>query len=202
MRSALRDAGYGHDDPLVVGLQRGPGQPEYVVQGVTGDGAPVTPSTRVYVASLSKQFVAACAALLVDAGELDVDSALSDHVPELPGWATEVRVRHLIAHTAGLPEDVEIDDEDRTSAGVLDALSRLPRLLRPPGGTFEYSNPGYVGLATVVERAAGQSLPAFAQRRLFRTAGDGGHALLGGTGSVTSGQRSAEGSASGAAVTR
>lgn len=169
MSSALIGCGgYGREEPVLVGLQRGTTLPDYACQGMTGDGEPFTAQTRVYAASLSKQFTGLCAALLVTSGELDIASPLSDCLPQLPGWAAEVRVRHLIFHTAGLPEDVEVDDDqDRTSAGVLGALSRLSRLPRPPGLTFAYSNAGYVCLAAVVERAAGQSLPAFAERRLF-----------------------------------
>ncbi|YCK42745.1 serine hydrolase domain-containing protein [Actinomadura sp. ATCC 39365] len=134
-----------------------------------------TPTTVLYAASLSKQMTAACAALLVRDGALDMESPLSRWLPELPGWAGAVRIRHLVHHTAALPADAEIDAlqgaADRTTPGVLAALTRFPALDRPPGTAHAYSNAGYVCLAAVLERASGLPLPDLAHRRLFAPLG-------------------------------
>ncbi|AGZ43926.1 beta-lactamase [Actinoplanes friuliensis DSM 7358] len=154
--SLVRLAGYGPRDPVLVGAQLDDAPPVLL----PGGRAPL-----VYIASLSKQFTAACAALLVRQGRLDVESSLARWMPELPAWAATVRVRHLIHHTSGLSFDEARHAEcDRTTAGVLAALDHLDSR---PGTEFRYSNAGYVCLATVVERAAGQPLPRFAQDHLF-----------------------------------
>jgi CubicO group peptidase (beta-lactamase class C family) len=79
----------------------------------------------------------------------------------------------LAYHTAALPA-AEIDaamttagDTDRTTQGVIDTLSQFPTLQRQPGTRYVYSGAGYVCLAAVVQRAAGQPLPDFARRHLF-----------------------------------
>jgi CubicO group peptidase (beta-lactamase class C family) len=173
-------AGYGRDEPIVVGMQQRHAAPVFVAQGLTRTGHPLGGTTRVYTASLSKQMAAACAALLVQRGVLDLDGALSRWLPELPAWADTVRLCHLVHHTAGLPLDTQVDvvmaetgGTDHTSQRVLDALARFRALQRPPGTGYVYSNAGYVCLAMVVQRVAGQPLPRFARDHLFDPLGMG-----------------------------
>ncbi|HEY0239409.1 MAG TPA: serine hydrolase domain-containing protein [Friedmanniella sp.] len=156
-------AGYEPSDPLVVGVQRVDGPPELVASGRTPGGELLGAGTVVYTASLAKQVTAACAALLVQRHRLDLESTLASWVPELPGWADEVAVRHLISHTSGLPEvdrygELERAGLDRTTAGVVGALVRHDRLDCAPGTEHRYSNAGYVCLGLVVARAAGLPL--------------------------------------------
>ncbi|MEW9553004.1 serine hydrolase domain-containing protein [Nonomuraea sp. NPDC050783] len=165
-------AGYGADDPLVVGVRHGGAPPVFLAQGRAATGEPLAAGTVVYAASLSKQITAACAALLVRRGLLDLDSALTRWLPELPAWTGSVRVRHLVSHTSGLPEGVEFDELHRagldlTTAAVLDGLARFDGLACPPGTEHRYSNTGYVCLAVVVERAAGRPLADFAREHVF-----------------------------------
>jgi CubicO group peptidase (beta-lactamase class C family) len=174
LRECIAAAGYGRDEPILLGVQRQHEAPLFVAQGLTRTGQSLRGTTVFYAASLSKQFVAACAALLVQRGGLDMDSALSGWLPELPDWAGTVRLRHLVHHISALPSDAQVDavmaaagGTDHTSQRVIDALSRFPALERQPGTEYVYSNPGYVCLAIVVARAAGQPLPDFARRHLF-----------------------------------
>ncbi|MEV6149173.1 serine hydrolase domain-containing protein [Nonomuraea sp. NPDC052129] len=172
MATLVSEAGYRSDEPIVVGIQQGGAPPVLLAQGLSSTGGPVTAATLAYAASLSKQMTAACAALLAQAGVLDMESALSRWLPRLPAWAGTVRLRHLVHHTAALPADSEIDaiiaeDDDRTTPGIIQALARFPALDHRPGTEHVYSNAGYVCLAAVVERAADMPLPDFAQHHLF-----------------------------------
>ncbi|MEV2238404.1 serine hydrolase domain-containing protein [Micromonospora sp. NPDC049891] len=153
-------------------VQRGAGPVVVVAQGAVAGGGPLTAATRVYTASLSKQFTAACAALLVRQGRLDIETPLARWLPELPSWASAIRLRHLVHHIAGLPADEHIDatlgdDEDRTTAAVITALRRVSSPHRPPGTAFAYSNAGYVCLGLAIQRAAGQPLADLARHHLF-----------------------------------
>lgn len=172
-------AGYGAHDPLMVGVQQDGAPPVFLARGRTATGEPLTAGAIVYTASLSKQVTAACAALLVRQGRLDVESTLAQWMPELPAWAGGVRLRHLISHTSGLPEGVEFDDLhrarlDRTTAGVIAALARLDHLISTPGTEHRYGNAGYVCLAVIVERAANRPLPGFAREHVFAPLGMAG----------------------------
>jgi CubicO group peptidase (beta-lactamase class C family) len=155
-------AGYTPRDALVVGVQRADRPPEFFASGRTPAGDPVGAETGVYTASLAKQVTATCAALLVQQGRLQPESSLATWMPELPGWARKVQVRHLVSHISGLPSTHDDDREraglDRTTAGVIDALARRDRLDHAPGTRHRYSNAGYVCLGLVVARAAGRPL--------------------------------------------
>ena len=161
---------------MLVAVQRGSGPATVVVQAAAGQRVPVTADDRCYIASLSKQFTAACAALLLTTGRLDIDSPLARWLPELPAWSSTIRLRHLVHHLAGLPADQRIDElvgdqQDRTSTAVIAALARFPVLDRLPGTAFDYSNAGYVCLALALQRAAGQHLPDLAHQHIFEPLG-------------------------------
>jgi len=164
LQKFIAAAGYESTSPIVVGAQ--------LVDPVFHGGGGLTADTAVYTASLSKQITAACIALLVRQGRLNVDVPLAQWMPELPAWSRTVRLRQLIHHTSGLPEGVHIDDflrskPARTTDDVVHALTRRDHLDRMPGDAHVYSNAGYVCLAVVVSRAAGQPLPSFAQEHIF-----------------------------------
>ncbi|MEV0234150.1 serine hydrolase domain-containing protein [Nonomuraea sp. NPDC050786] len=172
LTALLPEAGYRSDEPVMVGIQQRGAPPVLLAQGMTSASEPVTATTLAYAASLSKQMTAACAALLARRGTLDMESPLSHWLPRLPAWAGAIRLRHLVHHTAALPADSKVDailagDADRTTSGIIQALTCFPALERRPGTAHVYSNAGYVCLAAVVERAADMSLPDFAQRHLF-----------------------------------
>jgi CubicO group peptidase (beta-lactamase class C family) len=164
-------AGYRPGEPVLAAVRAGGRPAEVVTQGgILVDG------TRFYTASLSKQLTAACAALLVRSGRLDIDAPLARWLPKLPPWAAAVRLRHLVHHTAGLPADDDLDGTfaagaDRTTDAVLAALRRFPSPARPPGTVFRYSNAGYVCLGVAVARAAGRPLPEVARHLLFAPSG-------------------------------
>ncbi|MEU6783323.1 serine hydrolase domain-containing protein [Nonomuraea angiospora] len=172
LKAILAEAGFRDDEPIVVGLQQRDKAPAFHAQGLTARGETLSATTPIYAASLSKQMTAACVALLVQQGALDLESALSSWLPQLPGWADDIRLRQLLHHTAALPADRDLDaimagHADRTSEGVIQALTRFPALQGRPGGRYAYSNAGYVCLAAAAARAASQPIPDFARDRLF-----------------------------------
>jgi CubicO group peptidase (beta-lactamase class C family) len=172
----IEQAGYPADHPVLVGLQHCGTPPIYLAHGSTAAAGPLIPSSLAYAASLAKQITAACAALLVQHGRLDMETTLAEWMPELPDWTRTIRLRHLIHHTAGMPPDEQIDemipaDGDRTTNAVIHALTRLSAPTARPGSQYVYSNAGYVCLAVAVERAAGQRLPTFAHTHVFEPLG-------------------------------
>jgi CubicO group peptidase (beta-lactamase class C family) len=172
----IEQAGYPTDHPVVVGLQHRGTPPIFLTYGSTAPAGPLGPSSLAYAASLAKQITAACAALLVRHGRLDMETTLAEWLPELPNWTHVIRLRHLVHHTAGMPPDEQIDamipaDSDRTTTAVLHALAGLPALAARPGSQYVYSNAGYVCLAVAVERVTGRPLPTFAHTHVFEPLG-------------------------------
>src|SRR5207342_732785 len=60
----------------------------------------VRPATAFRLASVTKQFTAAAILTLVKDGKLRLDDRLGDLLPDVPTYARDVRVRHLLAHTS------------------------------------------------------------------------------------------------------
>ena len=170
---AIASAGFDAATAVVVGMRAAPDR--IVVSPASFEAhAGRAGHALGYAGSLAKQITAACAALLVGDGALDVETPAAVLLPDLPPWAAEVRVRHLIHHTAGLPTTgavwermVSDGQTDWTSDGALAALSAIPTLERRPGSAFAYSNVGYICLARIVERLSGGTLHEIARRRLF-----------------------------------
>jgi CubicO group peptidase (beta-lactamase class C family) len=142
--------------------------------GAAPDGRPVTTRTRMYGASITKQFVAALVGQAILAGQLTQDAGIGRIVPGLPAWAEPVRVRHLIHHPAGLPSTAQLlsalhlrDEAALDNELVLRGLAQLPRPPEAPGRVFAYSNIGYVVLAEVLRTAAGKDPAALAHDTLI-----------------------------------
>jgi CubicO group peptidase (beta-lactamase class C family) len=148
---------------------------------------PITPRTVFDVASVSKQFTAACVLLLAERGRLALDDDVRKYVPELPRWdagagaagtaGATITLRHLLHHTGGLPSYIDLlvrsgrRYEEVTGDGeALAALAGSQPLFRP-GTAFRYSDTGYFLLSLVVKRVTGRSLRQFAAENLFAPLG-------------------------------
>jgi CubicO group peptidase (beta-lactamase class C family) len=137
-------------------------------------GRPITPQSRFYMASVSKQVTAMAALLLVEDGKLRLSDPVRKHIPELPAYADGVTVAQLLNHTSGIRDYFTVgalsgfgDDHVYTEAGVLELLKRQQALNFAPGSEFLYSNSGYVLVSIIVQRVSGQRLDDFASKRIF-----------------------------------
>jgi CubicO group peptidase (beta-lactamase class C family) len=63
---------------------------------------PITPETVFRIGSTSKQFTAACIAILSIQGKLSLDDNIREFIPELPVYEKPITVRHLVHHTSGI----------------------------------------------------------------------------------------------------
>src|SRR3990172_7811839 len=142
------------------------------------DASAVAPDTIYDLASLTKVVATTAAAMiLAERGLLPLDRPVADALPDFiepydtaadPLWAArgEVTVRHLLAHTSGLPAYEQFFLRAREKAHVVEEALALP-LEEVPGEKTLYSDVGFILLGEVLERAAGESLDAFCQREIF-----------------------------------
>lgn len=135
---------------------------------------PMTPEHRLFTGSIGKTLVAALALRQVQAGRLDLDAPLLRYLDQDP-WvarlphATKITLRHLLNHTAALPEYVEQPgiweeaarhpDKRWTPAERLAGLLDAPAT-GEPGSAFAYADTHYILLGMVLERADGRPLEA------------------------------------------
>jgi CubicO group peptidase (beta-lactamase class C family) len=139
------------------------------------NGVPVTPETVFDIASVTKTFTAAAIMRLVDGGRVDLDRPVRDYVTDAPESWSGLTVRHLLTHTAGLPEtDVPTVNGawlgDYTTRQMLDHAFGIP-LSSAPGARFQYSDLGYFLLGVVIERVSGMSYGEFLRTVFFRPLG-------------------------------
>lgn len=137
---------------------------------------PLQTSSIFQLASVSKQFTAAAILLLKSDNLLDLDDELTKYIPELP--YQKVTLRHLLHHMSGLPNYMYLVDKYwnkencPTNEDVIALMAKYKvAAFFKPGFKYDYSNTGYVMLASVVERVSGMSLNEFLQRRLFAPLG-------------------------------
>jgi len=120
--------------------------------------------TITSVMSTTKTMTALCALVLADRGELDLDAPVAHYWPEFAAAGKqEVRVRHLLGHTAGLPDwDVPITVADLYDWQAVTAplAAQAPRW--EPGTEAGYHSVTFGFLVgEVVRRVTGRSLGAF-----------------------------------------
>jgi CubicO group peptidase (beta-lactamase class C family) len=142
-------------------------------------GTPVTEDTVFRIGSITKTFTAIAVMQLCEHGLIDLDAAANDYLHGyrlVPAKAAHqpATVRHLLTHTAGLPEMVHPSRAYKPVLGQTVRFGqRVPtlaefyrgglHLVAEPGTTHTYSNLGFATLGQIVEDVSGQPL-----RRYFR----------------------------------
>jgi len=141
-------------------------------------GTAVDENTLFDIASLSKQFTACCIYILDSRKKLSLEDSIRKYLPELPNYAEAITIRHLLNHTSGIIDYIDlvlkqgidfIDNLDNN--GTLQILSATESPSFPPGSQFCYSNSNYVLLAIITERISGKTLNDFATETIFRPLG-------------------------------
>jgi CubicO group peptidase (beta-lactamase class C family) len=128
------------------------------------------------LASVSKQFTAMAIMMLKEEGKLNYDELIEKYIPDLPYKG--ITIRHLLNHTSGLPDYQAIMDQhwDKSKVAnnndIIEYLKRYhPTKLFGPSEKYEYSNTGYVLLASVAEKASRKDFIGFCQERIFTPLG-------------------------------
>lgn len=139
---------------------------------------PITPQTVFDIGSTSKQFTAACIALLVEEGKVSLNNNIRTYIPEIPEYQRPITISHLLHHTSGIRDYLELmnlagmdwhnvySDQD-----IIDLLARQIKLNFLPGEEYLYSNSGYILLAVIVKRVTGMSTGEYATKNIFKPLG-------------------------------
>jgi beta-N-acetylhexosaminidase len=140
--------------------------------GAPATGAVDATETVYDLASLTKVMgTTAAVMLLVDEGRMELDAPVERY---LPGWSGDgkerVTVRHLLAHTSGLPPGLFLYRSARSPGQAVRQVLDQP-LRRRPGERAEYSDLGMILLAEAVERAAEAPIDRLLARRAFAPLG-------------------------------
>jgi len=135
----------------------------------------LNPQTIFELASVSKQFTAMGIVLLKKRGKLNYDDPISKYLPEL-AFYDGVTIRNLLNHTSGVPDYIYVDvfrekwDKTKiaTNADVITEFAKnKPPLDFQPNEKSQYSNSGYVLLASIIERVSKQTYGQFLKANIF-----------------------------------
>lgn len=126
------------------------------------------------LASVSKQFTAMGIVQLQKEGKLSYDDLISTYIPELKNYGN-ITIQQLLIHTGGLPDYMQLMMEnkgDNVNSITNDDVIRFFQEVNPekdfePGEQFNYSNSGYVILASIIERVSGKSYENYLKEKIF-----------------------------------
>ena len=135
---------------------------------------PVTQTTVFRIASMTKSFTALSVLKLRDQGKLSLEDPVTRWIPEfakvqLPTRdSPPVKIRQLMSHSTGLPEDNPWADQQLAASGADVTrwlLAGVP-FSTPPGTRYEYSNFAFGLLGRIVTKASGASYDSFVEREI------------------------------------
>jgi CubicO group peptidase (beta-lactamase class C family) len=137
---------------------------------------PAGGETFYNIASVSKQFSGVALMMLEQEGKLSLDDNVKKWFPHFKApFYEKITLRHLLSHTSGIP-----DSRDRTDrifvTTATDTLSysyleNLEELNFEPGASYEYMNPTFQLMYTIIEKASGMQFDEFMRKRIFDPAG-------------------------------
>ena len=147
---------------------------------------PNTVDTQFALASGGKGFTALAVVSLIAEGVLSLDTTARSILGEdLPMIADDVTVEHLLAHTSGIGDYLDEENEDLeptdyvlvspvhmldTTEAFLAEVDGHPTKF-PAGARFSYCNGGYIVLALIAERVSGAGYHDLVSRRVLEPAG-------------------------------
>lgn len=149
--------------------------------------APITEDTVFRIGSITKTFTAIAIMQLWEQGFVDLDAPANDYlrafklIPAEAGFRPAT-IRHLLTHTAGVPEEAHRLDFLRHDYGETVGLRERPptlaeyyggglRLVAEPGARFAYGDHGIATLGQIVEDVSGQPLDRYFRECIFEPLG-------------------------------
>lgn len=144
-------------------------------------GDPVLDTTLFRVGSVTKMLTTAGLLQQAAQGKVDLAQPLSTYVPDFklsrdPTWAPSIAVRHLLTHSAGLSDFLQIDWPQRDDSALSDFLTGSTfadrvYLMAPAGRMWNYSNPNFMLAGLLLERVGGMPYRTYLRDRLLAPLG-------------------------------
>ena len=134
---------------------------------------PATTAMKFNIGSITKQFTAVLALMLVEERTLNLDSDISTYFPEYKfALESKITIRQLLGHTAGIPdaEGQNGFNHHGTDIAELDEILAFIKdkpLLFKPGSQFRYSNSGYLLVQKIICSITGKSFETLIREKIF-----------------------------------
>ncbi|HET7768319.1 MAG TPA: serine hydrolase domain-containing protein [Chloroflexota bacterium] len=169
----------GVDEGLVPGACAAIGTADGRLRAETYGWAQLTPRKRRLdaemlfdCASLTKIVVTTTLCLqALQSGDLFLGQRVASLVPEFGAAGKgDLTLRHLLAHTSGLPAWIDVAANGRGRAAALRTVFETA-LARPTGSAVVYSDLGFIALGEALARAFDAPLERLARERVFEPLG-------------------------------
>jgi D-aminopeptidase len=137
----------------------------------------LTPSTRLRICSVTKQFTALAYLLLCEEGRASIDDRIEQYLPELHPASHGVTLRQLMGNLSGLRDvhgicwQLSGMEAKASSDDLLCAYRQIDDVNFAPGTAYCYNNGGFLLLSAAIERIADQPLEEVFQQRIFERLG-------------------------------
>ena len=140
---------------------------------------PATRTTAYRIASLSKVFTTTAILRLRDAGLLQLNDPVAEHLDwfHLEDAHTDspvITIRHLLTHTSGLPRELDAlywDDMEFPDRETFIQMFQKASTILPREAKFKYSNVAFGVLGLLVEAVSGQSYSDYVTKNIFEPLG-------------------------------
>lgn len=147
-----------------------------------GKAAAIDEGTIFRVASISKTCTSALVSQLAAQGRIDIEAPITRYLPNIQVASSEhtqqLKVKHLLSHTTGLPErSLENEAYRRQDLETLVKQLRSVKAVSKPGKTHRYQNVLYSLLGPVIESVTKTSFTDHLQRALLEPLGITNYAL-------------------------
>jgi len=146
-------------------------------------GLRATPRTSYCVGSVTKSFTALAVMQLAERGALSLDDPVEEYAPlKVRPFGEQIRVRHLLTHSSGIPALAYAEALIRNVVGdektwvplaspedVLTFMSKAGDWVEcKPGERFFYLNEGYVLLGHIIEKASGMKYEDYVKENILK----------------------------------
>lgn len=163
-------------DGVIVYVDKKGKAPEFYSSGWKNreDKIPADPHSLFKIASISKLYIAAAAAKLVNSKQLSLDKTLADYLPDLVGRvenAEKITLRMMLQHRSGIPNF--IDDPKFPWANLPTDLNELLKFALDKPANFEpdksygYSNTNYLLIGIIIDRTLGYSHHLYIKKEIL-----------------------------------
>ena len=128
------------------------------------------------MASVSKQFFAAAILICQEKGLLTVKDPVTKYISNQ--YFTGITIEHLVHHTSGIADYYDEafktwkGSRNRNNADMIKYFKESYRLpYFQPGEKYQYCNPGYELIVTIIETVSGQNIYDFMDEHVFSPLG-------------------------------
>jgi CubicO group peptidase (beta-lactamase class C family) len=160
------DEGIGHGfDGMIVYVDQGGKPPEYYAAGWHDrkNKIPAYPKALFKIASISKLYVAAAVAKMVNYKQLSLDKTLADYLPEFVDRianADKITLKMLVEHRSGIPNFTDtpgywINPPKANKENLELVLDKAADF--EPNEKYSYSNTNYLLIGEILDKALGYS---------------------------------------------